>query len=159
MLQIREAAPAGIPALLALMKEMAAYERVPDAMQADEPRLRRFLFGERAIAQAFLASDGGGEPAGYAIVLPKFSSYAAAADLYLEDVFVRESLRGRGYGKQFMTFLAQYARQRGYRHLIWSVLDWNQPAIGFYERLGARREEGRHHYSLEGEALRRLEGA
>ncbi len=141
--------------ILTLIREMATYERVPERVRINDASLRRYLFADHPIATVFLA-DESDATVGYAMVLPTFSSYAGVPNLYLEDLFLRENCRGKGYGKAFMAHLARYVKQRGYRDLCWSVLDWNAPSIEFYDRLGATRETGRHHYSLEGEALQRL---
>jgi len=152
---IREAVAADIPTVLMLIREMATYERAADRFRVDESRLRRYIFCDRPIATIFLAEEDD-EPVGYAIVLPAFSSYAGIPDLYLEDLFLRDTVRGKGYGKRMMAHLARYVKQRGFRNLAWSVLDWNTPSIDFYDRLHATRESDRFHYTLEGEALERL---
>ncbi len=152
---IREAVAADIPIVLSLIREMAAYERASERVQVHEASLRKYVFSDRPIATVLLAEEGD-EAVGYAMILPVFSSYAGVPNLYLEDLFLRESVRKRGYGKRFMAYLARYVKQRGYRHLVWSVLDWNVPSIEFYDRLKATRESDRFHYSLEADALDNL---
>lgn len=152
---IREASPADIPLILTLIREMAAYEGKLERVRIDEGRLRRHVFCDRPLATIFIAEEDG-EPIGYGLIHPTFSSFAGVPNIYLEDLLLRDHVRGKGYGKRFMAYLARYVKERGYRYLIWSVLDWNTPSIDFYERLNAVRDTGRFHYSLEGEALDRL---
>jgi len=152
---IRDTVAADIPTILTLIHEMAAYERSSARVQVDESRLRKYVFCDRPIASVLLAEEDD-EPVGYAMIFPALSSYAGVPILYLEDLFLRDTARGKGYGKRFMSYLARYVQQRGYRSLGWSVLDWNTPSIDFYERLGGTRESGRFHYSLDGAALERL---
>jgi GNAT superfamily N-acetyltransferase len=154
-IRIQRARVEDIPALLALLREMATYERVPGAVQINEERARQYLFGAEAIAEAWLGWAGG-EPVAYCILYECFASYAGRPVLYIEDVFVREEARGQGSGKEFMRYIARLAIERGCVRVAWSVLEWNRPAIEFYQRLGAERETPRMHFELSGEALRRL---
>lgn len=157
-LTITKASAAGIPVLLELIGEMAAYERSAHALEITAESLGEHLFGPRPCAEALLGFWEG-QPAAYAILVWTFSSYRGRPSLYIEDVFVRERMRGLGIGKEMMAAIARLAVERNSPRLHWSVLDWNEPAIGFYERLGAAREEDRRHYYLLGEDLRRLAGA
>jgi GNAT superfamily N-acetyltransferase len=154
-LEIARAMEGDIPVLLRLIREMATYERVPDVVEIDETRARRYLFGEHALAEAWIARLGGA-PAGYAILFATFSSFRGLPNLYIEDVFVREEARGKGIGLAFMRHFAKLALERGCRRLTWSVLDWNEPALEFYRKLNAERETGRIHFDLTGDALRAL---
>ncbi|MEO8025193.1 MAG: GNAT family N-acetyltransferase [Bryobacteraceae bacterium] len=149
---IRAATSADVPLLLALIREMAAYERMPDKVLVKEDSIREHLFSPAPLASVFFAEEDG-EPVGYAIVYPVYSSYAGVADLFLEDLFLRQPVRGKGYGKRFMAFLARHVKANGYRRLCWCVLTWNTPSIEFYERLGAIRDTDRYNYDLEGTAL------
>lgn len=137
---IRPATPADVPLILEFIRALAEYERLPHEVEATEPRLLATLFpqGETPVAHCVLAfSDG--RPAGFAIYFFNYSTWLAKPGLYLEDLFVSPALRGRGIGKALLLHLAKIANERGCGRMEWSVLDWNQPAIDFYEKLGARR--------------------
>ena len=135
-LEIRSATAEDIPVILSLIRELATYEREPNAVVATEDSLREVLFGSRPAAQVLLASANT-EPAGFAVYFYNFSTWLARPGLYLEDLFVRPALRGKGYGRALLTRLAQIAQQRGCGRMEWAVLDWNDPAIQFYRKLGA----------------------
>jgi GNAT superfamily N-acetyltransferase len=138
--------------VLALIGELAAYENAADRVRIDEDRLARYVFAERPLVDVFLALEGN-DPVGYAMVFPIFSSYQGLPILFLEDLYLREAARAKGYGRRFMSFLARLALTRGCRSLTWGVLEWNQPSIDFYRRLGAERELGHEYYSLSGPLL------
>jgi len=152
---IRPAAVADIPRILSFIRELAAYERLADEVVADEARLRETLFGDRPAAEVELAFHDG-EPAGFALFFHNYSTFLGRPGLYLEDLFVRPDYRGRGVGRALLRRLAGLARTRGCGRLEWSVLDWNEPAIGFYRRLGARALEDWTVWRLDGDALRNL---
>jgi GNAT superfamily N-acetyltransferase len=133
---IRPATPADVPAILQFIRELAAYERLEHEVVATEGALAGALFGERPVAEAALA-DCDGEPAGYALFFPNFSTFLGKPGLYLEDLYVRPAFRGRGIGRLLLRHLAGLAVARGWGRMDWTVLAWNTPAIGFYERLGA----------------------
>lgn len=154
---IREGGPEDLPAIAALIRELAAYERLAHAVEFDEPTLGRFLFGEHRYAETLLAVDGGsGEPFGLALFFHNFSTFLGRPGIYLEDLFVRPSHRGGGAGRALLARLAAIALERECGRLEWAVLDWNRPAIGFYERLGARPNSEWTTYRLAGDALRAL---
>ena len=152
---IRPAASGDEALIVALIREMAAYERAAGRVSITEAEVRERIFGVRPYARVFLGFMDG-EPAAYAMVFDKFSSYTGKPILYLEDVFVRETLRGRGLGKLMMARVARHALESGALYLEWSVLDWNEPALDFYGRLGASKVEGRTYMHLEGEGLERV---
>ncbi len=138
---IRPAAPADVPVILALIKGLAAYERMLDQVQATEANLLASLFpadGETPIVHCVLA-HAGNEPVGFALYFFNYSTFLGKPGLYLEDLFVEPAHRGRGFGKALLLHLAQVANARGCGRMEWSVLDWNEPAIAFYESLGAKR--------------------
>ena len=116
------------------------------------------LFGPVPAAEVLIA-EWGSQPAGFALFFPNYSTFLAQPGIYLEDLFVLPEFRGRGIGKALLERLAGMAIERGYGRLDWSVLDWNQPAIDFYEGLGARALDDWMQYRLTGEALQRLAGA
>lgn len=152
---IREATPADAELLLELVRELAVYERAPDAVVATAEDFRRHGFGQRPCYEAQIA-ELDGEPAGFSLHFYQFSTWTGRPSLYLEDLFVRPALRGRGVGKALLVQLARLARARGCARYQWQVLDWNRPAIDFYEALGARATREWIPFRVEGDALERL---
>ncbi len=134
---IRPATVDDVPTVLQLIRELAEYERAPDEVHATEPQLREVLFGKEPAAQVLLALENN-EAVGFAVYLFNFSTWLAKPGLYLEDLFVKPETRGKGYGRRLLQRLAQIAHDRGCGRMEWSVLDWNEPAIGFYKKLGAK---------------------
>ena len=141
-----------VPQILELIKGLAEYERLSHVVEADEDRLRRTLFGVRPAAEVFLAFAGG-ECAGFALFFTNYSTFLGKPGLYLEDVFVKPHLRRKGIGLTLLKKLAAIARERHYGRMEWSVLDWNEPAINFYKKLGAVPLEEWTMFRLTGEAL------
>lgn len=138
---LRPATPDDATLIHALVSELAAYERCPDQVEATPETLRATLFptdGSQPIAFCVLA-EWEGTAAGFALYFFNYSTWLARPGLYLEDLFVRPQFRGRGVGKALLLHLARQAYERGCGRMEWSVLDWNQPAIDFYESLGAER--------------------
>ncbi|MFF2201367.1 GNAT family N-acetyltransferase [Streptomyces sp. NPDC058145] len=157
---IRSATPADVPVIHALIRELAEYEKAPQEARATEEQLREALFGERPAAFAHIAVDEGtGESVGFALWFLNFSTWRGVHGIYLEDLYVRPSARGGGHGRALLTELARICAQRGYERLEWSVLDWNRPAIGFYEALGARPQDEWTVYRLTDGALAELAGS
>ncbi|MEV5874124.1 GNAT family N-acetyltransferase [Streptomyces sp. NPDC052101] len=154
---IRTATLADIPVIHALIRELAEYEKEPEQARASEDQLREALFGARPAAFAHMAvDDGSGEPVGFALWFLNFSTWRGVHGIYLEDLYVRPSARGGGHGRALLTELARICAERGYERLEWSVLDWNRPAIGFYEALGARPQDEWTVYRLTDGALAAL---
>ncbi|MGW0603500.1 N-acetyltransferase family protein [Streptomyces sp. NPDC002640] len=154
---IRPAVPSDVPVVHAMIRELAAYEKAPDEAVATEAQLAEALFGERPAVFAHLAVDDvTGEPAGFALWFLNFSTWRGVHGIYLEDLYVRPSARGGGHGRALLTELARLCVERGYQRLEWSVLDWNEPAIGFYQALGARPQDGWSVFRLTDEALTAL---
>jgi GNAT superfamily N-acetyltransferase len=137
------------------IRRLADYENIGDEVVADEDQLRQSLFGERRVAEVVIASYEG-EPAGFALFFHNFSTFLGRPGVYLEDLFVVPNLRGRGIGRILLSFLAKLAIERGCGRLEWAVLDWNEPAIRFYERLGAKAMDEWTVYRLNGEMLEDL---
>ena len=135
--QIRLAQRGDVPVILALIRELAEYERAPDAVVATEDQLRESLFGAHPAAEVLLGEEKG-EPVCFALFFHNFSTWMGRRGLYLEDLFVRPEMRGKGYGGALLVRLAQIAQQRDCGRMEWAVLDWNEPAIQFYRKLGAR---------------------
>jgi GNAT superfamily N-acetyltransferase len=152
---IAGATPADVPVILGFIRDLARYERLEYAVVATEDDLRTWLFGERPLAEVIIARVEG-EPLGFALFFPNFSTFLGRPGIYLEDLFVRESARGRGIGKALLTHLARLASARGWGRVEWAVLDWNRPAIEFYRRLGAVTLDDWRICRLTGEALEKL---
>jgi GNAT superfamily N-acetyltransferase len=141
--------------ILQFIRELADYERLEHRVTATEADIERWLFGPASVAEAVIARIGG-EPVGFALFFPNFSTFLGKPGIYLEDLFVREHARGRGVGRALMTYLARLAVERGWGRVEWAVLDWNAPAITFYRGLGADLLEDWRMCRLTGEALRRV---
>lgn len=151
---IRAATPEDVPLILEFIRGLADYEKLSDEVTATEEQLRTTLFGPGRAAECALAFTDEG-PAGFAIFFTNYSTFLAKPGLYLEDLFVKPEFRGRGIGKGLILHLAKLANARGCGRMEWTVLDWNQPAIDFYESLGARRMKQWQVCRLTGEALAR----
>lgn len=133
---ISPATPDDVPTILRLIRALAEYEKMADQVVATEARLREALFAPQPVAECLIAREGA-RPVGFALFFHNFSTFRGLRGLYLEDLFVEPDCRGRGYGRALLQRLAQIAIARGCPQMDWSVLDWNQPAIGFYRRIGA----------------------
>ncbi len=145
--------------LIALFRELAEYEHLEHEVVVTEERLSEALFGERPAAEALIAEGSVGEgmePLGYALFFPTFSSFLASSGIWLEDLFVRPSHRGKGVGGALLAAVAGRVRERGGERLEWAALDWNELALGFYRRRGARTLGEWITHRVDGEALRRL---
>jgi GNAT superfamily N-acetyltransferase len=153
---VRPATADDVPVVLALIRELAVYEREPDAVQTTEPQLRAALFGPEPVAWCHVAVDDRGAVAGFALWHLTFSTWRGTAGIWLEDLFVRPEARGRGHGRALLAELARTCTRRGYSRLAWWVLDWNAPAIGFYRSLGAEPQDEWTTFRLDGEALVRV---
>ncbi len=152
---LRPATRADVPVLVSLIHDLAAYEREPDAVEVDEVMLADVLFADSPVAFATVAEESG-EVLGMTIHFLNFSTWTGRVGIYLEDCFVRPEHRGRGVGRALLAGLAQLAVARGYARVDWSVLDWNEPALGFYHSIGARPMTGWTAYRLDGDALAAL---
>lgn len=137
MLSIRPAARADLPLIAQFIRDLAEYEKLSDAVRFDEAVMGEKLFGARPYAEVVIGEEDG-EAQGFALFFHNFSTFEGLPGIYLEDLFVRPEARGAGLGKALLAHLAALAVERGCARLEWSVLDWNAPAIGFYEKLGAR---------------------
>lgn len=136
-LSLRLATANDVPQILSFIRQLAEYEKLLDMVVADEAKLSATLFGEKAYAEVVIA-DYQGKPAGFALFFHNYSTFLAKPGIYLEDLFVDPALRGLGIGKALITYLATLAVERDCGRLEWAVLDWNQPAIDFYQSLGAQ---------------------
>jgi len=164
---IRAARPADVPQVLALIRELAAYERLEHQVVATEADLTAALFAPRPYAEVVLAWVDGApantpahappeNPAGFALFFHNFSTFLGKPGIYLEDLFVRPAWRGHGIGRRLLVWLAEATLARGCGRLEWAVLDWNEPAIGFYRSLGALPLEEWTTFRLSGAALERV---
>ncbi len=157
---IRAATPDDVPAILAMVRELAEYERARHEVRATEAQLRAVLFGPHPAVFAHVAEDDEtGEAVGFALWFLNFSTWLGRHGLYLEDLYVKPHARGEGYGRALLTRLAQIAVERGYGRVEWSVLDWNEPSIAFYKSLGAVPMDEWTVFRLTGDALGRLGSA
>jgi len=135
--KIRPARLEDVPIILQLIHDLATYERAPDEVTATEEQLVEVLFGEKPAAEVLLAFEAE-SPVGFAVYFYNFSTWLGRPGLYLEDLFVKPEKRGKGYGRALLVELAKIARDRGCGRMEWAVLDWNEPAIKFYQALGAK---------------------
>lgn len=153
---IRPATPADVPVILRFVRELAAFEREPDAVEATEAMLHAALFGPAPAAEAVIAEDG--EPLGFALFFHNFSTWTGRRGLYLEDLYVTPAARGRGIGSALLRHLAGIALDRDCARFEWAVLDWNADAIAVYRAVGAVGMEDWTVQRVSGEALARLAG-
>ena len=151
---IRPAGPRDVPTILRFVRELAAFEREPDAVEATEETLAHALFDERA-AEAVIA-ERDGAPVGFALFFHNFSTWTGKKGLYLEDLYVTPEARGTGVGRQLLKHLAAVAVERDCARFEWAVLDWNQPAIDFYTSQGAEMMADWRIERVTGKALARL---
>ncbi|MBX3225301.1 MAG: GNAT family N-acetyltransferase [Labilithrix sp.] len=155
---IRRATPDDAPVILSLIRDLATYEREPDAVVATEADLLRDGFGPSPAFEVLLA-ERHGETIGFAFYFFTYSTWRGKRCLYLEDLFVQPEHRGSGAGVALMRALARTAVDRGCARFVWQVLDWNEPSIAFYEKLGAKIQREWLTVRMEGEALARLASA
>lgn len=153
---IRAATPADAGLIVTLIRELAVYEKLEHECRTDEAAIRHHLFGDgfgRGPVAECLIGEIAGRPEGFALFFTNFSTFLGKPGLYLEDLFVRPATRGHGLGKALLSALAHIARKRGYGRMEWAVLNWNEPAIGFYRKLGARPMNEWTVYRLTGDEI------
>lgn len=151
-LSIRAATVNDVPQILRFIQALADYEKLSHQVVATEDKLRNTLFGDRPGAEVLIA-EWNGEAAGFALFFSNYSTFLAKPGIYLEDLFVLPSMRGKGIGKALLIQLAKLCVDRDCGRLEWSVLDWNQPAIDFYLSLGAKPMDEWTVYRVTGDAL------
>ncbi len=149
---IRTAVPADVPEILTMIHDLAIYEREPDAVKTTREMLHDSLFGENPRVFAHVAEDSSGVQ-GFALWFLNYSTWEGVHGIYLEDLYVRPAARGAGYGKALLRTLARTAVERGYARVEWSVLNWNEPSIRFYESLNAAPQDEWTTFRLTGQAL------
>ena len=152
---VRPAHPGDCPIILAFIKQLAEYEKLAHEVVATEEKLQQTLFGEQPSAEVIIAEYQGGA-VGFALFFTNYSTFLAKPGIYLEDLYVQPDMRGRGFGKQLLSYLAQLAMERDCGRLEWWVLDWNQPAVDFYNSLGAEPMDDWTVNRLSGEPLAAL---
>jgi len=154
-LEIRSATKSDVPVILSFIKKLADYERLSHEMVATEGMLRKTLFGRQRTAEIAIGYYKK-EPVGFVLFFPNYSTFLGQPGLYIEDLFVDESHRRRGFGRALLLYVARLASERGCGRLEWSVLDWNEPAINFYKKLGAIPMSEWTVFRVTGESLVRL---
>jgi GNAT superfamily N-acetyltransferase len=141
--------------VLELIRELAEYENLAHEVRATEAQLHATLFVPRPAAEVVIAEHEG-RPVGFAVFFASYSTWEAASGLYLEDLFVRPEARGKGIGRELLEHVARVAVARGWARLEWRVLDWNEPSIAFYKRLGAEPLDDWTVFRVTGDRLKRL---
>jgi GNAT superfamily N-acetyltransferase len=154
-MQLRLAQSDDVPAIHALLLELADYERLGHTVEATEDSLYEAMFGAKPAAEAIVAAIEG-RIVGYALYFTTYSTFVGRSGLYLEDLYVRPAVRGQGIGKQLLACVADAAVRRNCGRLEWAVLDWNQPSIEFYKRLGACAMDDWTVFRMTGESLAAL---
>ena len=154
---IRPATPADAPVISSFIRQLAEYERLSNAVTFSEEQILQNLFGAKATAEVLLGYFNE-QPVAFAVFFHNFSTFLGKRGLYLEDLFVIPEMRGRGFGKAMLKRLAEIAIERDCGRFEWAVLDWNEPAIGFYKKLGAVPMEEWTTFRMSGEALKKLAG-
>ena len=144
---VRKATPKDMDLLYEMINGLATYEKRPEDMTGSIKMLKYWLF-EKKIATAVIA-EMDNKPIGYAIYYPKFASFAAKMNVYIEDLFIKPEYRGKGFGKEFFHKLLEMIKDEGYSKLEWSCLDWNTLSIEFYKKLGAKEETGRVYFEYD----------
>ena len=153
--RIEPATEKDVSVILSLIEGLAEYEKLSHEVVATEKSLRESLFGARRVAEVVIGYAGK-EPVGFAVFFHNYSTFLGRPGIYLEDLFVLPQWRRRGLGTQLLRYIAHQAVARNCGRLEWSVLDWNEPAIGFYKKLGARAMDEWTVYRVTGDALKKL---
>lgn len=156
-MEIREATAADLAAIVNMMRDFAAFEKLEQYFEATEDKIRDALFGRDAVAEALFA-DSHGVAAGYAVFFPYFATFRGQKGYYLEDLYVDPAFRGKGVGEAMIRRIAAKGHERGFQRIDFQVLEWNESAIRFYEKLGAHRDHTERHFKFTDEAFRRLAG-
>lgn len=154
-INIRSATKNDAALILTFIQGLAEYEKLAHEVVGTAEDLQRTLFGSQPCAEVLIA-EYQGKPTGFALFFTSYSTFLARPGIYLEDLFVLPDFRGHGIGKALLVFLAGLVVTRKMGRLDWSVLDWNEPAIKFYEQIGARGLVDWTQYRLDGEALHQL---
>jgi GNAT superfamily N-acetyltransferase len=153
--EIRAATKSDTPIILSFVKQLAAYEKLSHEVAASEASIRETLFGARRVAEVAIGYFNG-KPVGFVLFFHNYSTFLGRPRLYIEDLFVDENYRRRGFGRSLLLYVARLAQERQCGRLEWAVLDWNEPAIEFYKKLGAVAMSDWTVYRITGDNLRRL---
>jgi GNAT superfamily N-acetyltransferase len=152
---IRQASTSDVPFILSFIRQLAEYEELSHEVVATEEILRNSLFGKNPVAEVILGYYQN-EPVAFALFFHNFSTFLGKPGLYIEDLFVKPEMRGKGFGKVMLSYLAKLAKQRKLGRLEWWVLDWNEPALKFYRSIGAQAMDEWTVQRLDGDALEKL---
>lgn len=153
--QIEAAKAADVSSIVNLIREFAAFENLSEFCEVTEADLAEAMFGAKSCVEGLTAFDGD-ELIGYALFYQNFASFRGQRGFYLEDLYVKPAYRARGIGEAFLKRIAQIARSRNFERVDFLVLDWNEAAIKFYEKLGAARDESERHFKFTDAAFERL---
>ena len=154
-LHIKPATRKDVSLILQFIKQLAEYEKLSHEVVATEDSLKQTLFGKQKIAEVILGYFED-KPVGFALFFHNYSTFLGKPGVYLEDLFIKPEYRGKGFGKAFLVYLAHLTKVRNCGRLEWSVLDWNEPSINFYEKLGAKAMKEWIGFRLTGDALNTL---
>lgn len=154
-LQIKTITKDNVPSLVRLLSEFADFEGLKHELLVTEEKLHEVIFGENAFVQC-LVGFAGQEMVAYAIFFPKFNTFRGDRSIYLEDLYVKQEHRGKGFGLEMLKAVAKYASENGYARMDWQALNWNKPAIDFYNKLGAESDDTNLNFRLIGEAFEKL---
>lgn len=154
-IEIRKLEEADVPRIVVFLREFAAFEKLSEYCTVTEERLKTAIFGDEAFVEGLIACDDG-KLVGYAIFFPHFSSFRGERGLYLEDIYVADTARGKGVGEAMLREIAVIAESRGYERIDFQVLKWNENAIKFYRKLGAVSNDDETHFKFSGDAFEKL---
>ena len=155
VIAIRPATPADVGTILQFIRDLAEYENSPQSVVATEANVHDAMFGERPVIESVIAEQDG-KPVGFALFFHNYSTWTGWRGIYLEDLYVAPEARGSGTGKALLSHVAKLAVERGCARFEWAVLDWNEPAIGFYKKLGAKPMDEWTVMRLTGDALAKV---
>lgn len=146
-IQIRKSTPNEVPTIVRLMRDFAEFEDLGDYCEVTDDRLFNVMFGDEAFVEGLVAFHNG-DAVAYALFYPYFASFRGQCGYYLEDIFVAEDFRRSGLGEAMVRIIARLAKQRGFERIDFQVLEWNTPAVKFYEKLGAIRDDSERHFKF-----------
>ena len=152
---VKKASEKEISVIVILLREFAEFENLSEFCEVTEEKLKDAMFGENAFVEGLITFDGE-TPIGYTLFYPNFASFRGQKGLYLEDIYIKQDCRGKGVGEMMLRHLARIAKERGCERIDFQVPDWNTPAIKFYEKLGAKRDEEERHFKFTDEAFKNL---
>ena len=154
--RVETATEPDIPQILEMLREFAEFEKLLEFCEVTEEKLREAMFGEKPCVEGLMAFDAENKAVGYALFFENFASFRGQRGVYLEDLYVVPEMRKSGVGLALIKHLARLAKRRGAERMDWMVLDWNEPAIKFYNKLGAEIDAEERHFKLVGDSFERL---